>query len=128
MYVNPERRTDNKRRAGLDDDDEDLLDDDRPLNNHHSTHKDGVGLKVYSNKRNYPVVKRFTVTSLPNEEQRTWFMLFDKFTVDFFYCRVQQSGVDLDDHAIALWQQHFQEDAATSPEPGKGKITAVPVP
>jgi len=128
VYVNPERRTDNKCRAGLDDDDEDLLDDDRPLNNHHSTYKDGTGLKVYSNKRNYPAVKRFTVTSLPNEEQRMWFMLFDKFTVDFFYCRVQQSGVDLDDHAVALWQQHFPEDAATSPEPGKGKITAVLVP
>ena len=121
-------RTDNKRRAGSDDDDEDLADDDAPLNNYRSIHKDGVGLKVYSNKPNYPVVKRFTITSLPTEEQRTWFMLFDKFTVDFFYCRVQQSGVDLDDHAVALWQQHFPEDAATSPEPGKGKITAVLVP
>ena len=67
-------------------------------------------------------------TSLPNEEQRTWFMLFDKFTMDFFYCRVQQSGVDLDDHAVALWQQHFLKDAAMSLEPGKGKIMAVLVP
>ena len=69
MYVNLERRTDNKRRAGLDDDDEDLLDDDRPLNSHHSTYKDDVGLKVYSTKHNYPVVKQFTVMFLPNEEQ-----------------------------------------------------------